>query len=209
MDLLLIRHGEQKATAFGTDPDLTGHGRRQAGELAAHLASERIDALWVSPLARARQTAEPLAECQGLEPVVHPSLQELGRCDLIDPALDDSAAHGVLHHGWERLRRGAPDAVGLDVAGFRHRVRSVVESVVARHRSMRVAIVCHGGVINSYLATVLGLSQPMWFEPSHGSIQRIRASTVGHRTVLALNERCCQPLRPGIMSDPCGDQHGH
>ena len=59
------------------NPGLTVPGLGQAKRLAAWLAAhERIDALAVSPLLRARQTADPLASVIGLEAVVIDELAE-------------------------------------------------------------------------------------------------------------------------------------
>lgn len=66
MNLILVRHAE--AVPHGTTDDelreLTPHGRIQAAALAAALAARGVTAGAVvsSPLVRARQTAEALAE---------------------------------------------------------------------------------------------------------------------------------------------------
>ena len=52
----------------------------------------------------------------------------------------------------------------------------------------RVVAVCHGGVINVALASVLGLDQPLWFDPGYTSISRMAASRTGIRSVSSLNE---------------------
>ncbi|KND40272.1 MULTISPECIES: histidine phosphatase family protein [Streptomyces] len=62
-DLLLVRHGETEWSASGqhtswTDISLTDHGREQASGLAPLLASHRVGTVFVSPLKRARETAE-------------------------------------------------------------------------------------------------------------------------------------------------------
>ncbi|KFF96149.1 histidine phosphatase family protein [Streptomyces europaeiscabiei] len=62
-DLLLVRHGETEWSASGrhtswTDLSLTDHGREQVSGLAPLLGSHRIGAVFVSPLKRARETAE-------------------------------------------------------------------------------------------------------------------------------------------------------
>ena len=54
MDLLFIRHGEP-----GEDGSLTAAGRREAELLAGRLAKLDVLEYNVSPLARARETAEP------------------------------------------------------------------------------------------------------------------------------------------------------
>jgi 2,3-bisphosphoglycerate-dependent phosphoglycerate mutase len=51
-----------------------------------------------------------------------------------------------------------------------------------------VAAVCHGGVINVYLAALLGLERHLWFEPGYTSISRVAAARTGERSVVTLNE---------------------
>jgi probable phosphoglycerate mutase len=51
-----------------------------------------------------------------------------------------------------------------------------------------VAIVAHGGVVNIYLAHVLGTRQPMFFEPAYTSINRVLAARSGQRQIRSVNE---------------------
>jgi broad specificity phosphatase PhoE len=51
-----------------------------------------------------------------------------------------------------------------------------------------VVAVCHGGVINVALAGVLGLDQPLWFDPGYTSVSRMVASRTGVRSIRTLNE---------------------
>jgi broad specificity phosphatase PhoE len=65
--LYLIRHGESRHNAVGriqghSDVSLSDLGRRQASAVAESLAGKAIDVLHASPLRRARETAEALAE---------------------------------------------------------------------------------------------------------------------------------------------------
>ena len=78
----LARHGESDWNAAGrwqghADRPLTDLGRRQAAELAERLADVRLDAVYSSDLRRARETAEPVAERQGLEVRALPALREV------------------------------------------------------------------------------------------------------------------------------------
>lgn len=69
--LLLIRHGLNDAVGVrlaGREPvPLNGPGAEQATRLVTRLAGIRLDAIYASPLVRARQTAEPLAAARGME----------------------------------------------------------------------------------------------------------------------------------------------
>ncbi len=49
-------------------------------------------------------------------------------------------------------------------------------------------VVCHGGVINTYTADVLGLGAMLFFEPAYTSISRVLVSRDGARSLLSLNE---------------------
>jgi probable phosphoglycerate mutase len=48
--------------------------------------------------------------------------------------------------------------------------------------------VCHGGVINGYLAHVLGLDGQSFFYPNYTSIHRVAAARSGERSVVTINE---------------------
>ena len=60
--------------------------------------------------------------------------------------------------------------------------------MIAAHRGQRIAVVCHGGVINSYLAHVLGLAEHSFFYPNYTSIHRVAAATSGERSIVTVNE---------------------
>ena len=51
-------------------------------------------------------------------------------------------------------------------------------------------MVCHGGVINIYLAAVLGPRsvRPGFFYPNYTSIHRVMAASTGQRSILTINE---------------------
>jgi probable phosphoglycerate mutase len=75
-----------------------------------------------------------------------------------------------------------------DPLAFQAGVVAAVERVVARHARQRVAVVCHGGVINAYVGHVLGIERVLFFEPKYTSVSRVLAASTGERSVLTLNE---------------------
>ena len=80
MELLLIRHAlplrVEKRDGTPADPPLSAEGVRQAARLAAWLGRERVDAVYASPLRRARETAGPLAAAHGHEVRIEPGVVE-------------------------------------------------------------------------------------------------------------------------------------
>src|SRR5580704_12297380 len=77
----LLRHGEvenPKGVIYGRIPGfgLSEDGRMMAKAAAGYLAERDVVAIFTSPLERAKETAEPLAERFRLEPVVDDRLIE-------------------------------------------------------------------------------------------------------------------------------------
>ena len=190
MDLLLIRHAlPQRVEVVGrpADPELAEAGHRQAMALAEWLSHEHLDALYVSPMRRARQTAQPLAAVTGLDPVVEEGVAEFDRhAEAYVPMEELKAANDPRY---QDLLDGKYFEDGeLDAEEFQQTVVDAVDRIIAAHRSQTVAVVCHGGVINAYVARVLRLADFMFFEPTYTGITRIRASSAGHRMIVTLNE---------------------
>jgi broad specificity phosphatase PhoE len=183
--LYLVRHGESD---FGSsdfvdgprgtqwDPPLGTRGREQAGLLARRLlAMERPAAVWCSPLRRARETVAPFAEAAGIEPRFEDDLMEAhigeweGRPFEEILASDEEMLHRLRNQ--EPIWRHAP---GIEELGpFRARVRRAVEGMVARHPEGNLVVVCHGGVINAYVAPILGVDHEMFFIPENTSLNSI------------------------------------
>lgn len=191
MELLLIRHAlpERVEVDEGTaaDPPLNALGHRQAAALADWLAGERIDVLLVSPMRRARETAAPVAERLGLEPVVVDGLAEHDRDSHWYIPIEELRASGDPR--WqEYLEEHWGVDPDTDPDGFRAGVVRTLEDVVAAHPGTRVAAVAHGGVINSYVAHVLQTPTAGVFEPAYASITRILAASTGQRMVKSMNE---------------------
>jgi 2,3-bisphosphoglycerate-dependent phosphoglycerate mutase len=188
MDLLLIRHGlpqRLEGDAAPADPVLAPTGVAQAASLAEWLEQEDLAAIYSSPMNRAVQTAAPLAERSGLEVTVDEDLAEFDR-DLpfyipMEELLPDDPRFHRLISVW----RGAEGLPAREA--FRSRVVGAVERVVKAHPSQRVAVVCHGGVINAYLTHILGLEELIFFEPDYTSINRVRAGN-DLRTFVSANE---------------------
>lgn len=190
MELLIIRHGlpvRRELTEGAADPELAAEGHRQAAHLADYLATERIDAVYASPLARARETAAPLADRFGLDVTISSGVAEWDQnSPEYVPVEELKAANDPR---WQAMLRGEWESDESE-QDFRQRVLDSVETIVSGHRGQRVAIVCHGGVINGYLSHVLGLADFTrgFFYPNYTSINRVAAASSGERSVVTVNE---------------------
>lgn len=152
--LLLIRHAESSANAdrlLDTAPpgaDLSERGREQAEALVESLDGIDLDAIYVSDLVRAQQTAAPLAQARSLEPRIRPGVREI-QAGIYEMAPDDGswdAYLGVLY----RWADGEPHTrVPGGESGYEVMTRyDEVVAEAARHDT--AAIVSHGAVIRAW-----------------------------------------------------------
>jgi len=190
MELLLIRHAlpiRREVTEGAADPPLSDDGLRQAELLAEYLASEKIDAIYASPLLRAQQTAQPLSIRIGLEIIDDPGIAEFDQHSSAYIPVEELKASGDPR--LTEFLLGEGDEFD-DREEFRDRVMNSIERIISDHGGDRVAVVCHGGVINLYAGDVLGLNVegPGFFYPNYTSITRVAASRSGVRSIVTLNE---------------------
>lgn len=202
-EIYLIRHGDALPDADGLLPggydlqNLSALGRKQAQALAERLRETHFDAIYTSPITRTRQTAAPLAEALGLEATVVADLREIELGEA-GPALPDGATPAeVAAQLRDRLRnialRAAETGYWSSIPGsepgpaFRARVAAAHDELAARHPGGRIACFGHGGTINAYVATVLGLERDFFFPVANTSISVVRVKGT-RRVVLALND---------------------
>lgn len=188
--ILLIRHGRSADVVPGSpesaDPSLHPLGVEQATRLAARLSGMPLAAVHSSHLARALQTARPLAAERGLEVVVDPDLEEIRLGDWANGEFRRRAAvRDPEWVAWSRTGRwdGIPGCEGDDV--FRTRLDRVIAPIAARHAGQSVAVVCHGGAIAAYLAHVLGTPRSLWLTVENTSVTVVRIGSAGPTVVTA------------------------
>ncbi|MGQ0832638.1 MAG: histidine phosphatase family protein [Microthrixaceae bacterium] len=161
-ELILVRHGESQPAIDGEpfdlvdghgDPSLSPEGREQAAKVCARLATERVDAIYVTNLRRTSETAAALAALLDLTPIVERDLREVflgewegGQFRKRVAERDPIAVQMIEQERWDVI----PGAEPADV--FAARVRAAVERIAATHTDQRVAVFAHGGVIGEILA---------------------------------------------------------
>ena len=184
MELILVRHGLPERRDDTADPPLSDEGHEQSRRVAAWLADDGIDAVYASTMLRAGQTAEPFVELKGHELRRHEGVVEFDR---------DSGTYVPMEvlkrEDYEAWKAFASGQHGADIVGFQKMVVAALEEIIAAHPGQRVAVFCHGGVINVWTAHVLGMAPRLFFEPGYTSVHRFMCARSGQRNVVSLNER--------------------
>jgi probable phosphoglycerate mutase len=171
-DILLIRHGESQPIRPGvevpmldgqSDPPLDPRGEHEAERVAERLAGQHLDAIYVSPLRRTQQTAAPLAQRLGLEPIVEPDIREVFLGEWEGPAfrIHVSEASPIAQQMFEEERWDViPGAEPSEALA--ERLRKGLTRIAEAHRDRRVAVFAHGGVIGAICALATS-SRPFAF----------------------------------------------
>jgi len=163
-------------------------------QLAQRLARLPIKAVYTSPLARAVDTAQPIAARHGLEPQVREELGEF-RFGEWEGMTFDALEHDAE---WQRFNadRSRVRAPGGELM-LETQTRMVVELEALRkqHANDTVAVVSHGDPLRSVVAHYLGipLDFMLRFEISPASVTVFTSGEWGVR-VLCLNQTGYLPL---------------
>ena len=192
MELIFVRHGrpEHVQTSDGSpaDPPLAEVGHLQAAAVAQWLKEEPVDHIYSSPMRRAMETAKPIEEALGLSVAIREHLSEFDRNSSSYVPME--ILKEVNRRAWERMASGAVSDSTDSMYTWRDSVLGEVEHLIEHHSGQRVVVVCHGGVINAYLAFCLSIDERefMKFDVDYTSVTRILASSTGHRSVKSVNE---------------------
>jgi 2,3-bisphosphoglycerate-dependent phosphoglycerate mutase len=188
MELILIRHAlpeRQRVTTGAADPPLSTTGITQATAVARWLSGESIDCVCSSPMRRARETAQAYAELLGHPIAYHDGIVEFDR--HTDTYIPMEELKATDYAAWKAFVDGRYNAE-VDILAFQDTVVGALESIIAANSGKRVAVFCHGGVINVWAAHVLRMVPRLFFEPGYTSIHRFLCARSGERNVVSLNE---------------------
>lgn len=196
-DILLVRHGQtewNQVVRFRgrTDLALNEVGQAQARALARRLATWPIAAIYTSPLVRARQTAEPLAQRLRLsvQPVEGLLDMDYGHWQGRTPQ-EVAQAEPELYRRWleEPQQVRIPGGESLPLA--QQRVMPAMEGIVAQHPNEMVLLVGHQVVNRVLICALLGLSLASFWrlEQDTACLNRFRHHD-GLYDVLLLNDTC-------------------
>lgn len=157
----LIRHGLTDAVGHmmtGHEPGvhLNAIGRDQAASLPRRIGATRFHAIYASPLERARETAQPLADAQGLAVQIEPRFLEVNFGGWTNHRFADMASdpHWQLYNAFRGVTR-PPHGEGL--IDVQKRTVDALLDLHARHPQQNVAIVSHADTLRAVLLYFLGM----------------------------------------------------
>ncbi|MFZ4478722.1 MAG: histidine phosphatase family protein [Rhodoferax sp.] len=164
--ICIARHGETDWNRRGVlqgwlDVPLNEKGRRQAREMAAAFADAGFAAVWASPLARARESAEIAATALRLAPpCCHEGLRErhFGAIQGI-PKDELAELNPVLLEQILRRNPAADFVGGESMDDFAERVLGALVEIGASHPGDRVLVVTHGWVMDVVARQIAGLAR--------------------------------------------------
>jgi probable phosphoglycerate mutase len=161
--ILLVRHGATTLSAEdrfagATDVELSDEGRRQAACLGERLSSEKIAAVYASPMKRTRDTAGSIAAAHKLDIKVEAGLREIdhGRWEGLTRKEVESR-FGSEYHEWEADPFTFAPEGGESGLGVMARALPVLRSIVLRHPGATAVVVSHKATIRLVMCSVLGI----------------------------------------------------
>jgi broad specificity phosphatase PhoE len=175
--ITLVRHGQTERSSRGAysgqlDVPLTSLGREQALRCAEQLASAGVDAIYTSPLARARDTARAIADATGVPATVDERLVEIdygpfegldreGARETFGQAFDDWRADpfGSPVTGMEPL----PDALRRASAATADALSASEHPVLVGHQGiLRIVLIALGELApDDYFSQRLREAEPV------------------------------------------------
>ena len=196
--VILIRHGEtdwnleRRIQGGNSDTQLNERGQRQAESLALRLKTEKIQAIYSSPLRRARDTARAIARYHQLTVGIEPSLKEIEVGELEGVSIAEVGKHLsellIKHKPGEELPR-LPG--GESVTEVQQRVWGTIQRLVDKHREGVLVVVGHYFTVLTAICAALNL--PLT------EIGRLRIGS----TSISIIDFNSQPPRLMLFNDTC------
>ncbi len=180
--VILVRHGETEGNRLrlvlgsNSDTTLNQNGMWQAERLALRLKSEKIQAIYSSPLCRSLDTAQAIARYHHMEVGIEPDLSELNFGELEGTPIKDvnKTFNGLLITSSQgEVFPRAPG--GESLREVQQRAWSTIQRLVNQYPDGVIVVVSHYFTISTIICSALDLplSQMERFRLQPGSISTI------------------------------------
>ena len=193
----MVRHGQTPWNRDGrfrgrSELGLDERGFKQAQAVAKHIASYPVSAIYSSPLRRAIETAEAIAQALGLTVEAMDGLTDIdfGRWQGLSPD-ELSEEDRELYRRWLASPHLVRPPQGESLGEVSSRALKAVKQIAEQHENETVVTVSHEGVGRVILCTLLGadLSQFRRIQQDLASIS-IFEMRDGGAVVTRINELC-------------------
>lgn len=172
--LYLVRHAKPASTyGDSIDPGLDDTGRAQAVRAADELRNlpNRLP-VYTSPLRRCRETAKPLADLWGVQPVVLPEIGEVPSPPLSLKERQEWLRNAMASD-WANLQASAP-AGSPDYAAWRSALLGAIRAMAGD-----AVIFSHFIAINVVAGAARNSEQVLSFRPDHASVTIVEVGGQG------------------------------
>ena len=138
MKLIITRHGETKGNVkrilADIDDPLTLNGKKQAKALSERLKKEKIDVIFSSPLIRAKETAQIIAQN-------HPNTKFILVDELKEMKLGSSLNKRLDEIDWDLMPKDVENRTSLY-----ERAKMIIEKVLEEYPRCTVLFVAHNAI---------------------------------------------------------------
>ena len=197
--VLLIRHGQSEGNAerrFGghTATPLSPRGRRQAQATARALKDEELTAIYSSDLARAVETAQPLANLIGLAVNSTTAFRERSVGVMEGLTFENAAQQhpeqyaALLRRDFEHVLTG-----GESYRQLLDRAWQKLDEIIEENKGGKLAVFSHTGTICILALHLMGALdapelKPVWITSANCGVTRFELRDDGLVRVLTLND---------------------
>lgn len=165
----LVRHGEtyanvEKVWHGRTDTPLTELGQHQARRLGEHFHHYmKPDAIYSSPLQRAKNTAESIASRFNLSVNLDPRLMEFDLGDWEGRTFDSLKESGdIVQQLIQNSDFTAPNGESQNMV--KKRVVEAIEEIYGLHKGQNIIVVAHGVTLGIALSHYIDNDTTNWFK---------------------------------------------
>ncbi len=190
----LVRHGENRANITKefsyklVDYSLTEKGILQAQQTAAYFKDKHIHAVYSSPLKRAKETADIIAETLRLPVITMEQFREVnvGNLEGQPTNKENWAMHDQIIADWFSGKHDSIFPGGENYTMLLQRMNDGLRTIMIDNPDSNIIIVAHGGIITSTISdmcTNVDLSTLLQAENANCSITEMKAELYNGRIV--------------------------
>jgi len=202
--VILVRHGEtdwnrREVFRGRADIELNQRGRQQAKALAAPIKDIQIDAVYSSPLRRAVETAEAIAQPHGIPVKIDQGFTDFhyGVWQGL-PHDEVRQRYPEMYKDWVERPHTLKVEGGESLRMVRRRSMRALADIVERHDRQTVVIVAHRVVNKVMLCAILGLGNShFWRIRQDTCALNVFEWSEGQYIMQSLNDTCHLGNVPG------------